>query len=105
MYCCHITSKMMSLIQEDDQDQTTVDLARVMFDTAVLRSGYDLQVWYTSLRARLCCPSLSQCPHVTSGHCQIVGSYSKHLVNDNITTFLLACQQKHVVLPYITLSN
>lgn len=44
MYCCHVTSSVMSLLQEDDQDQTTVDLARVMFDTAVLRSGYDLQV-------------------------------------------------------------
>ena len=32
------------MLQEDNQDQTTADLAQVMFDTAVLRSGYDLQV-------------------------------------------------------------
>jgi len=34
----------MLMLQDDNQDQTTVDLARVMFDTAVLRSGYDLKV-------------------------------------------------------------
>lgn len=36
------------MLQEDNQDQTTVDLARVMLDTAVLRSGYDLQVQSTT---------------------------------------------------------
>ena len=35
---------LCQMLQEDDQDQTTIDLAQVMLDTAVLRSGYDLQV-------------------------------------------------------------
>ena len=29
-------------VEKDERDETTVDLARVMFDTAILRSGYTL---------------------------------------------------------------
>lgn len=30
-------------VEADDTDQTTIDLARVMYDTAILRSGYALR--------------------------------------------------------------
>lgn len=49
---------MSCALQDDNQDQTTVDLARVMFDTAVLRSGYDLKVQSTT-----CCIKMTSHVH------------------------------------------
>ena len=35
-------SSCQGVTEKDESDETTVDLARVMFDTAILRSGYTL---------------------------------------------------------------
>ena len=37
--CRHLLQRR---VEKEESDETTVDLARVMFDTAILRSGYTL---------------------------------------------------------------
>ncbi|XP_065910732.1 endoplasmin-like [Dysidea avara] len=38
-----LMKELLRRVENEDQDQTTTDLANVLFDTAVLRSGYDLK--------------------------------------------------------------
>ena len=37
-----LVKELQRRVEKDESDETTVDLARVMFDTAILRSGYTL---------------------------------------------------------------
>ena len=38
-----LIKELQRRVENEEQDETTADLARVLYETAVLRSGYNLQ--------------------------------------------------------------